>query len=154
MSKSAVAEYRGGIPEVKKTGDTVIAAFPDHLEVKAPGFSLKYYKIPYDKIIDVSLVTEGRRNNVLNVEYEVTTGFKSTAVFAGKEVAALYNSLQTSRQKYIQRNPAQISTKTEPTAADSTIDVAAEIQKFFDLKEKGVISEEEFNAKKAQLLGL
>lgn len=151
---SAKVEYRGGIPEIKKTGDTVAEAFPDCLVVSSPGFSFKSYKVPYDKILDVSLVPEGKRSSVLNVEYETAAGFNSVVVLAGKETPILYNSLQKSRQKHLQRNPVQKSTKIESPAEDSKVDVAAEIQKFFDLKEKGVISEEEFNAKKTQLLGL
>ena len=42
--------------------------------------------------------------------------------------------------------------KTPPVAP--AVDVAAELQKFHDLKEKGILTEDEFNAKKAQLLGL
>lgn len=151
---SAKVEYKGGIPEIKKTGDTVAEAFPDCLVVSSPGFSFKSYKVPYDKILDVSLVPEGKRSSVLNVEYETAAGFNSVVVLAGKETPILYNSLQKSRQKYLQRNPAQNRAKAESPAADFPVDVAAEIQKFFDLKEKGVITEEEFNAKKAQLLGL
>ncbi|MCL2365113.1 MAG: SHOCT domain-containing protein [Defluviitaleaceae bacterium] len=43
------------------------------------------------------------------------------------------------------------SAASEPAPA---LVVAAELQKFHDLKEKGVISEADFDAKKAQLLGL
>lgn len=154
MSTSVIVEYRGGIPEIKKTGDTVVADFPDYLEVKSPGFSLKNHKIPYNKIINVSLVTEGKRGNVLNVEYETVAGLNSVIVLAGKEASKLYNSLQGSRQKYLQRNPIVEQPKEELPNEKTSVDVAAEIQKFFDLKEKGVITEEEFNNKKAQLLNL
>lgn len=151
---SAKVEYRGGIPEIKKTGDTVADAFPDCLVVCAPSSLFKSFKVPYANILDVSLVPEGKRSSVLNVEYETAAGFNSVVVLAGKETPILYNSLQKSRQKYLQRNPAQNCAKAESPAVDSPVDVAAEIQKFFELKEKGAISEEEFNAKKAQLLGL
>lgn len=151
---AVIVEYRGGIPEAKKTGDTVVADFPDYLEVNSPGFSFKKHKIPYNKIINVSLVTEGKRSNVLNVEYETAAGFNSVIVFAGEETSKLYNSLQGSRQKYLQRNPAPVPATSDAPAAVPSVDTAAEIQKFFDLKENGVITEEEFNAKKAQLLGL
>jgi len=39
-----------------------------------------------------------------------------------------------------------------PAAAPAEVDVAAELQKFADLKEKGLITEEEYNTKKAELL--
>lgn len=149
----AKVEYRGGIPELRKTGDTVAEAFPDCLVVSSTGFSFKSYKVHYNKIIDVSLVPEGKKSSVLNVEYETESGFNSTVVLAGREAQVLYGDLQKSRQKYLQRNPAAKPASSE-SPTDTPVDVAAEIQKFFDLKEKGVITEEEFAAKKVQLLGL
>lgn len=145
-------EYRGGIPESKKTGTVIADAFPDYLLVGATGFSFKDYKIPYDKMLNVSLIPEGakKKNYVLNVEYDTGSGFNSIVVLSGKEVSRLYSSLQRSRQKYIQRNPGANLAVSEPPSDDT----ATEIQKFFDLKEKGIITEEEFSAKKAQLLGL
>lgn len=41
-----------------------------------------------------------------------------------------------------------------PEAAVPEVDTAAELEKFHDLMTKGIITEDEFNAKKAQLLGL
>lgn len=43
---------------------------------------------------------------------------------------------------------------TPVVAAGPSVDVAAEIQKFYNLKERGIISEDEFNIKKSQLLGI
>lgn len=153
---AVTVEYRGGIPEARKVGTIVTDAFPDYLSVGAAGFSFKTYKIPYDKMIDVSLIPEGakKKNYVLNVEYDTGNGFNSVIVLSGKEVSQLYGALQKSRQKYIQRNPGLDSVAVEAPVAGPAPDVAADIQKFFDLKEKGVISEDEFTAKKAQLLGL
>lgn len=147
-------EYRGGIPELRKTGITVADAFPDCLVVSSTGFSFKSYKIPYERMIDVSLVPEGakKKNYVLNIEY-MSDDFQSCVVLTGKEVTALYGSLQKQRQKYYQIHPDK-KIASEPASPSASNDVAAEIEKFYDLKEKGVISEEEFSSKKAQLLGL
>ncbi|MEA5057735.1 MAG: SHOCT domain-containing protein [Anaerotignum propionicum] len=150
-------EYRGGIPESRKTGTVVADAFPDHLVVGTPGFSFKSYNISYGKMLDVSLVPEGakKKNYVLNVEYDTGNGFTSVIVLTGKEVSQLYGSLQKSRQKYMQRNPsANSAVESSAPSPSPTADTATEIQKFFDLKEKGIISEDEFAAKKTQLLGI
>ncbi|GHU42188.1 hypothetical protein FACS1894111_05680 [Clostridia bacterium] len=150
-------EYRGGIPELHKTGSTVVDAFPDCLVVFSTGFSFKQYKIPYKQMLDISFVPEGARkkNYVLNVEYELENGFKSCVILSGKDVSKLYGSLQKYRQKYYQRNLQKVSEESSDSqVTDSVVDVAAEIQKFHDLKEKGIISEEEFTAKKEKLLEL
>lgn len=44
-----------------------------------------------------------------------------------------------------------VPTAAAPSDADTQI---IEIQKFFELKNQGVITEEEFNAKKRQILGI
>ena len=67
----------------------------------------------------------------------------------------VYKTAQEDAQKYL--SALQIiadmnnTANTQPTAA---IDTAAELQKFHALKEQGIITEDEFNAKKAQLLGM
>ncbi len=52
--------------------------------------------------------------------------------------------------------PAQESAPPtqEPTSAEAEPDYVAEIERLGQLKEKGLITEEEFEAKKKQLLGL
>ncbi|MPM77220.1 hypothetical protein SDC9_124220 [bioreactor metagenome] len=55
----------------------------------------------------------------------------------------------------MQRNPsANSAVESSAPSPSPTADTATEIQKFFDLKEKGIISEDEFAAKKTQLLGI
>lgn len=154
---AAKIEYRGGIPELKKTGLTQADAFPDCLVVMNIGFSFKQFKLPYAQMLNVELVPEGakKKNYVLNVEYITAGGFNSIVVLTGKEVSKLYGELQKARDTWLRRNPGAVkAAAAEAPAAGPSVDVATEIQKFFDLKEKGVISEDEFNTKKAQLLGV
>lgn len=146
-------EYRGGIPELRKTGLTVAETFPDYLLVSGPGFSLKSHKIFYNSMTNVSLVPEGakKKNYVLNVEY-ISNGFPSCAVLTGKEATALYGSLQKWRQKYAKSHPD--SAVCDSPACPPESDSATEIERFHALMEKGIITEEEFAAKKSQLLGI
>ncbi len=150
----AKVEYRGGIPELRKTGTTSIAAFMNHVEIVGIGFTVKNYKIPYSCVTDVTLVAEGvkKQNYVLNIEYELD-GFSTTAIFTGKETSKVYGSIQKYRKNF---KPKQVESVSETPAPEevSQIDVTEELAKYFDLKEKGIITEEEFATKKAQLLNL
>lgn len=148
-------EYRGGIPELRKAGLTVVETFPDHLLVSGAGFSLKSYKISYDSITDVSFVPEGakKKNYVLNIEY-IANGFSTCAVLTGKEASALHGSLQKWRQMYSAAHPTQSTASNEPTSVTSSNDIASEIERFHALMEKGIITQEEFAAKKSQLLSI
>lgn len=150
---AAKVEYRGGIPELRKTGLTVADAFPEYLSVSSPGFSFKSYKIPYERMTDISLVPEGakKKNYVLNIEYS-SNDFQSCIILTGKEVSSLYASLQEARRKFFQRHPDKVI--ISPESSSPTLDVSTEIEKLFNLKEKGIITEEEFSTKKTQLLGI
>lgn len=149
-------EYRGGIPDCRKTGLTIATVFPDYLDVQTPGFSFKAHKILYEQILNVSFSPEGakKKNYVLNVEYKTVDGFISVAVLTGSEVSELYGSLQKARKSFPLLFPAKAAAMAEFPATVPVVDVAAELQKFYELMKSGVITEDEFNAKKAQLLGV
>lgn len=151
----AKVEYRGGIPELRKTGLTVATTFPEYLLVGGVGFTFKSHKIPYDSMIDVSLVPEGakKKNYVLNIEYS-SNGFTSCVVLTGKETSALYGSIQQWRQNIAPSQPVQCAASPDDSACSASKDNASEIERYFSLKEQGIITEEEFSAKKAQLLGI
>lgn len=148
-------EYRGGIPELRKTGLTVVETFAEYLHVSGAGISFKSHKIPYDSMIDVSLVPEGakKKNYVLNIEYS-SNGFTSCAILTGKETSALYGSIQQRRQNITPANPKQEVAPNEDSAYSAPTDTVAEIERYYKLKEQGIITEEEFSAKKAQLLSI
>lgn len=151
----AKVEYRGGIPELRKTGLTVVETFPEYLLVGGVGFTFKSVKIPYDSMIDVSLVAEGakKKNYVLNIEY-TSNGFTSCIVLTGKETSSVYGSIQQWRRNVISNQPTQSADASGDQAGSSSSDNVSEIERFFKLKEQGIITEEEFSAKKAQLLNL
>lgn len=150
----ATVEYRGGIPELRKTGPTAIGTFMNYVQVSSVGLSLKSYKIPYSCITDVTLVAEGakKQNYVLNIEYELDD-FSTCAIFTGKETSKVYASIQKYRKNFKPRKVDVAPADASPIET-SQFDVTEELAKYFDLKEKGIITEEEFAAKKSQLLNL
>ncbi|GHV19077.1 hypothetical protein FACS18949_06630 [Clostridia bacterium] len=88
--------------------------------------------------------------NYLVIDYDCGSGVKTSAIFKGIYVPVVHSTMLKQRVAFFQNNP-QYAPKGSAT---TDVDIAAEIEKFYSLKEKGVISEDEFSAKKAQLLGL
>ncbi len=76
-------------------------------------------------------------------------GMARTAVVAGTATAVSNNVSRRQAQRW--QNQAAEQAETQPTVQD---DVYAQLEKLGSLKEQGVISQEEFDAKKKQLLVL
>lgn len=158
--------YCGGIPEMTKPGDFQAAATPEWFEVKY-GFG-KIVKIMYQNISDVTMKTaeqivnnatpldyllagkmalaikKKEITNYLVIDYDCGNGVKTSAIFTGVNVPVVHSVMLKQRIEYAKNNP-------QPA---SIVDVSAELQKFYELMKSGVITEDEFNAKKAQLLGV
>ena len=103
-------------------------------------------------------------------------GLTLTVLFAGLGAALFYNGKLTGKsgqteeillirigkdkinmvKQFFQRHYSQLikSPKQEKGIQREEINVAEEIENFFILKEKGIITEEEYEAKKKELLGL
>jgi membrane protease subunit (stomatin/prohibitin family) len=87
-------------------------------------------------------------------------GLIGTAVVVGGAAHMGARSAQRSQQEADQEaqiadlQAQQMAAAAAPAAAPAQPDVAAEIQKFAALKDQGVITEEEFAAKKKQILGI
>lgn len=81
-----------------------------------------------------------------------------TAVVAGTATAVSGRVARRQQQKYAkqdaaaQSQPAAEAPETYPTPADS--DYAAELQRLAELNAAGVLTDEEFDAKKKQILGI
>lgn len=165
--------YCGGIPEMTKSDSVEIVPGPKAVEIiRAWG---KNIKIPIESIKDVSLKSEEQISkdvtltrlfllgifafgakkktkqvtNYLVIEYE-SGGVSCSGIFTGDKAAKVYSQIAKMRQLYLRDHPPAVEEPAPPAA----LDCSAEIEKFFRLKEQGIITEEEFQAKKNQLLGL
>lgn len=75
-------------------------------------------------------------------------GMARTAVIAGTATAVSNNvSRRQARRWSNEEQPAQEAPQVAPA-----VDVTSELQKLADLKDKGILTEEEFAAQKAKLL--
>lgn len=134
----------------------------------------KNIKIPIESIRDVSLKSEEQISkdvtltrlfllgifafgakkktkqvtNYLVIEYE-SGGVTCSGIFTGDKAAKVYSQIAKMRQLYL-RDHAPAADKTAPPA----LDCSAEIEKYYHLMEQGILTQEEFQAKKNQLLGL
>jgi hypothetical protein len=138
-------------------------------------------KIPYGDIIDVQLQTEeqvskdvtltrllligvlafGAKKKTKTVNYCLVIeykkdGIQTKGVFSGEKCNKLYSEIVTWRQKAAEKAaknaPVEIPTAAAPVSDQP--DAAAEIAKFKSLLDRGAITQDEYDAKKKQLLGL
>jgi len=67
--------------------------------------------------------------------------------YAAQDQAAYDQQMAAQQAAYAQQQPAAPAAPAEP-------DYAAELEKLAQLKNQGILTEEEFQAKKAQILGI
>lgn len=163
--------YCGGIPEMTKADMVEIVVNQNEVQILR-GFS-KTIKIPIAAITNVSLKTDEQISkdvtltrlfllgifafgakkktrqvtNYLVIEYE-NNGISCSGIFTGEKAAKIYADIAKMRQLYLQKNPPVCEISSTP------VDCTAEIEKYYNLAQQGIISQEEFQAKKNQLLGL
>ena len=164
--------YCGGIPEMTKPDSVEIVPGPKSVEIiRAWG---KNIKIPIESIKDVSLKSEEQISkdvtltrlfllgifafgakkktkqvtNYLVIEYE-SGGVSCSGIFTGDKAAKVYSQIAKMRQPYLRDHPPAAD-----NAAPPSLDCSAEIEKYYHLMEQGILTQEEFQAKKNQLLGL
>ena len=164
--------YCGGIPEMTNPDSVEIVPGPKAVEiVRAWG---KNIKIPIESIRDVSLKSEEQISkdvtltrlfllgifafgakkktkqvtNYLVIEYE-SGGVSCSGIFTGDKAAKVYSQIAKMRQLYLRDHPPAAD-----NAAPPSLDCSAEIEKYYHLMEQGILTQEEFQAKKNQLLGL
>ncbi len=77
-------------------------------------------------------------------------GMARTAAIAGTATAVSNNVSRRQAKRWSQEEEPQAA---PATASAGTEDVAAQLEKLADLKAKGVLTDEEFAAQKAKLLG-
>ena len=80
-------------------------------------------------------------------------GMARTAVVAGTATHVSNNVSRRQARKYAQEDAANAPAPEAP-AAPNTDDQFAQLKQLGELKEQGVLTQAEFDAKKAQILGM
>ena len=82
-------------------------------------------------------------------------GMARTAVIAGTATAVSNNVSRRQAERWAQNDAQQYQQAAPaPQPAPSQDDQIEQLEKLGQLKEKGILTQEEFDAKKAQILGL
>ena len=79
-----------------------------------------------------------------------------TAVVAGTATAVSGRVARRQQRRYAEEDQAYVQQVTEPLQPDAPAepDYAAELEQLAQLKAQGIITEDEFQAKKKQILGI
>ena len=139
------------------------AAYPDRIEFGA--FKM-FRMIPdgnppqtvyYDDIADVVVAHGGIMQGRFSIEKKGQQGADSGGIQFGSKpymvgLTKKHNEVGDRLREYILEKVK--SSKSSGTSQASGTSVADELRKFSDLKDQGIISVEEFDAKKKELLGL
>jgi len=80
-------------------------------------------------------------------------GMARTAVIAGTATHVSNNVSRRQAQRWAADQPQQVESAPQAEQSNSD-DVYMELQKLGQLKDQGIITQEEFDAKKQQILGL
>ena len=117
----------------------------------------------YEDIADVVVSHGGFMNGRFSIEKKGQQGADSGGIEFGSRpymvpLTKKHNDVADKLREYILDKVKEIrdsqKSETSTQSQSDNISVADEIKKFAELKEQGVISEEEFEAKKKELLGL
>jgi membrane protease subunit (stomatin/prohibitin family) len=81
-------------------------------------------------------------------------GMARTAVVAGTATAVSNNVSRRQAARWSDQQQQEAASAPQPAAQAAPADPYEELTKLSQLKDQGIISQEEFDAKKKQLLGL
>ncbi|MGN0473260.1 MAG: SHOCT domain-containing protein [Lachnospiraceae bacterium] len=168
--------YVGGLPDIPKAkaGAWGMNIMPDMFAFRVTNTTKDWLydlDIPYDDITDIRIekrtisTTEmflgagndanQQQENVIVLEYNDKDGKKATLRVEMLTGVTIYNQAAKCKElmDVLRRNDIlDRIKKSEGGAKPVTDDIPAQLEKLAKLKEAGILTEEEFNAKKADLL--
>jgi uncharacterized membrane protein YdbT with pleckstrin-like domain len=121
-------------------------------------FSLSAKESPLDKINNVSYTQSfwGRIIGYGDVEIQTAAEAGETDTFTVQKPRQLKDSITQMQEEYKKTQTKRQAEEFADAIADEQqehrVDVAAEIEKLHELKQKGIVTEEEFNKRKEKLL--
>ena len=139
-----------------------IRVFEDKIEIEKKGFFINNASktLPMANIISVSIKPSGWGRGFIEFTTPGSRDSKNTEEALTNENALCFkNSSQDAEAKkikeYVDEQILKIAqTKTGATVIQQANSPAEELKKFKELLDSGIINQEEFDAKKKQLLGL
>jgi uncharacterized membrane protein YdbT with pleckstrin-like domain len=113
---------------------------------------------PLDKINNVSYRQTfwGKLFGYGNVQIQTAAEIGSTTYFNvqnPKELKDTITNMQEAyKQQQIKNQATELASAIVAGQKNSTADVASELEKLYELKQKGILTEEEYNARKNKIL--
>lgn len=121
-------------------------------------FSNNSKESPLDKINNVTYNQSfwGKIFGFGNVQIQTAAEIGSTTYSAVEDPKKLKDAITRMQEEYkenqIKKQASELANAILAGQQNSKADVPAELEKLFDLKQRGIVTEEEFNARKAKLL--
>ena len=107
-------------------------------------------------VADTGNNVRGLSSTVSTAGNEILGAILTTGAFVFMLIffVCLYTAIRTFTSKIVEETKGVDTVNVSATVADISNDEIVEIERFNDLKNRGLISEEEFEAKKKRLLGI
>ncbi len=165
--------------EIKSYPYIIMDVMPDRFSFLAKELSEKWFKgfeLPYPSVVSIDIIertmsnveaflgsgsnnNDLRQDNVLEITYEdggdefvlrveMLTG--TTVMGQARVCKEMMDLLRTNKILKQFKGSQQSADKSTATASD---DIVSQIEKLAKLKDQGILTEEEFSSKKAELLG-
>jgi uncharacterized membrane protein YdbT with pleckstrin-like domain len=121
-------------------------------------FSNNAKESPLDKLNNVSYNQSffGKIFEYGNVQIQTAAEIGSTTYHMVEHPKKLKDTITNEQEEYkhgqIMKQAAEFANAISPERQTNKIDVATELERLFELKQKGILTEEEFNARKAKIL--
>lgn len=121
-------------------------------------FSNNTKESPLDKINNISYRQSfwGKLFGYGNVEIQTAAEIGSTTYFAVENPKELKDTITHMQEEYKQQQikyqATELASAIVAGQKNNRTDVASELEKLFELKEKGILTEEEYNARKTKIL--
>ena len=96
-----------------------------------------------------------KKDKFLKLDFQDDTGTAVSAIFgkgAGCDIPTLQGRISQAKHDYLVACPQAVVVETEPAESSAATDISATIESLAQLRDKGILSEEEFQQKKAELL--
>ena len=168
-------QYMGGHPDINKTCKGILTVNNDKIIFR--GGMLSKFEIPIQEVTNNNLQTQEqishnvtltrllafgvfafgmKKKKVDTTQYLVISykenGIENSVVFQSNYVGGLASSIMKARQVYAKNNPEIEVQESEPVNNVQMEDIPTQIKKLADLKNQGVLTEDEFDKKKSELL--
>jgi len=96
-----------------------------------------------------------KKHKFLKLDFQDDTGTAVSAIFGkgpGCDVPMLQGRIAQAKHDYLVACPEAVVVEGEPIESTATADISATIENLAQLRDKGILSEEEFQQKKTELL--